>query len=110
MPTEKRLTNRRADSRLIRLQWIDSAGRHVFVQGELQNLGRRGMGVLLRERLPKGEMVQLAERDLQLVGTAVVRHQENRKGLYYTGLEFLGGLLAPGNYSRSISWNTHRIA
>ena len=109
MPSEKRLTNRRAVSRLIRLQWIDSAGRNVFVQGELQNLGRRGMGILLRARLPKGAMVQLAERDLQLVGTAIVRYQEDRKGMYYTGLEFLGGLLAPGSYSRPISWNTHKI-
>ncbi len=41
------------------------------------------MGILLREQ------------DLQLVGKAIVRYQEDRKGQYYTGLEFVGGLLAP---------------
>lgn len=53
------------------------------------------MGVLLRERLAPGSFVHLREKDMQLVGTAVVRYQEDRKGIYYTGLEFCGGLLAP---------------
>jgi hypothetical protein len=95
MPSEKRFTNRSAVSRSIRLKWIDSRGCNAFAQGEVQNLGRRGMGILLRERLQKGATVQLAERDLQLVGKAIVRYQEDRKGQYYTGLEFVGGLLAP---------------
>lgn len=95
MPSEKRLTNRSAVNRSIRLRWIDSAGRNASAKGEIQNLGRRGMGIFLRERLQKGATVQLTERDLQLVGKAIVRFQEDRKGRYYTGLEFVGGLLAP---------------
>lgn len=95
MATEKRFTSRTGLNRSIRVKWIDAAGRNAFAQAEVQNLGRRGMGVLLRERLQRGCTVYLAERDLQLVGKAVVRYQEDRKGKYYTGLEFCGGLLAP---------------
>jgi hypothetical protein len=32
---------------------------------------------------------------LQLVGTAVVRYQEDRRGTYYTGIEFCGGMFTP---------------
>ncbi|MCA2970364.1 MAG: hypothetical protein INH43_17760 [Acidobacteriaceae bacterium] len=95
MATEKRFANRKGLARSIRLKWIDAMGRNAFAQAEVKNLGRRGMGVLLRERLQRGSTVYLAERDWPLVGTAVVRYQEDRKGKFYTGLEFSGGLLAP---------------
>jgi len=95
MASEKRYTERRKVNHAIRLKWIDSSGRDTFARAEIQNLGRRGMGILLRERLQRGLTVYLSERNLQLVGKAVVRYQEDRKGRYYTGLEFIGGLLAP---------------
>lgn len=95
MPTEKRLAPRCELKRPVRFRWIEPSGREYSALAEMQNLGRRGMGVLLRERLTPGSFVHLRERDLQLVGTAVVRYQEDRRGLFYTGLEFCGGLLAP---------------
>lgn len=95
MPSEKRLAPRCEFSRSVRLRWIEPSGREYSTLAQVQNLGRRGMGVMLRERLAPGSFVHLREKEMQLVGTAVVRYQEDRKGIYYTGLEFCGGLLAP---------------
>lgn len=95
MPSEKRLAPRCELNRPVRLRWTDSAGRECSALAHVQNLGRRGMGVTLRERLAPGSFVHLREKDLQLVGTAVVRYQEDRRGLYYIGIEFCGGMLTP---------------
>lgn len=95
MPSEKRLTSRCEFSRPMRLRWIEPSGREYSTLAQVQNLSRRGMGVMLRERLAAGSFVHLREKDMQLVGTAVVRYQEDRKGIYHMGLEFCGGLMAP---------------
>ncbi len=95
MPSEKRLAPRCEISRPVRLRWLEPSGREYSTVAQVENLARRGMGVILRERIAPGSFVHLREKEMQLVGTAVVRYQEDRKGIFYTGLEFCGGLLAP---------------
>jgi hypothetical protein len=98
MPTEKRQAPRCSLNRSVRLRWTEPSGREFSAMADVQNLARRGMGVMLRERLTPGEFVHLREKDLRLVGTAVVRYQEDRKGVYYTGLEFCGGMFTPREF------------
>ncbi len=65
------------------------------MQGNCLDITRRGMAVLIRERIPLGTHVHLREKELQLIGMAVVRNQLEQRGWYRTGLEFCGALLTP---------------
>ena len=95
MANEKRLTRRLAVDQKVGLRWAEACGRERSVQGTCLDITRRGMAVSIRERIPVGTHVHLREKELQLIGTAIVRNQREQRGWYQTGLEFCGALLTP---------------
>jgi hypothetical protein len=95
MPTEKRLCSRIGLQQNVRLRWIEPNGRERSATAQVCDLARRGMGVLIEEKIVAGSYVHVRENSLQLVGTALVRYQRDMRGRYWTGLEFCGGMLTP---------------
>ena len=95
MANEKRLAPRLAVEKKVGMRWAEACGRERSVQGTCIDITRRGMAVMVRERIPVGTQIHLREKELQLIGMAVVRNQLEKRGWYQTGLEFCGALLTP---------------
>ena len=95
MASEKRLACRLQIEQKVLLRWAEGCGRERSSQGSCVDITRRGMAVMVRERIPVGTQIHLREKELQLIGMAVVKNQREQRGWYHTGLEFCGALLTP---------------
>jgi len=95
MASEKRLARRLRVEQKVQIRWAEECGRERTAAGACIDITRRGMAVMVRERIPLGTQIHLREKELQLIGMAVVRNQREERGWYQTGLEFCGALLTP---------------
>ncbi len=95
MASEKRLARRLRVDHKIQIRWAEGCGRERSAQGSCIDITRRGMALLVRERIPVGTQIHLREKELQLIGMAVVRNHREQRGWYQMGLEFCGALLTP---------------
>jgi hypothetical protein len=77
----------------IEVGWQDERGWQKQMQTRGVNMSSTGASVLAAEPIAVGSAVYLNSKELQLMGSATVRHCTERKSKFLIGLEFRGSLV-----------------
>jgi hypothetical protein len=73
--------------------WQDQRGWQKQSQSRGVNMSSAGASVISPEPIAVGSAVYLASKELQLMGSAIVRHCTEKKSKFLIGLEFRGSLV-----------------
>ncbi len=76
----------------IEMGWQDARGWNKQTQSRGVNMSSAGAQVISAEPIPVGRPVYLHSKELQLMGSAIVRHCTERGSKFLIGLEFQGSL------------------
>ncbi len=75
------------------LGWQDQRGWQKQMQTRGINMSSAGASVMSPEPIAAGSVVYVNSKELQLMGSATVRHCTERKSKFLIGLEFRGSLV-----------------
>src|SRR5260221_2637807 len=73
--------------------WQDERGSQKQIQTRAINMSSTGASVMSPEPIAVGSVVYLNSKELQLMGSATVRHCTERKSKFLIGLEFRGSMV-----------------
>lgn len=94
MMSESREHRRFSYDGTVLLQW-KAGGEDKYTRGHAVNVSRSGMKLIVSEPIPYREFVNLRADEIQIAGSACVRHCERFRGKFMVGLEFTRGLRWP---------------